>query len=30
MIGLMDSMELEEIWINARTSVATELAAEEN
>src|SRR6202789_2621471 len=30
LIGLMDSMEPEEIWINARTNVATELAAEEN
>src|ERR1700678_4514130 len=27
LIGLMDSMEPEEIWINARTNVATELAA---
>ena len=26
----MDSMEPEEVWINARTNVATELAAEEN
>ena len=26
LIGLMDSMEPEEIWINARTNVATELA----
>src|SRR6202522_4364567 len=25
LIGLMDSMELEEVWINARTNVATEL-----
>src|SRR6202522_3672962 len=30
LIGLMDSMEPEEVWINARTNVATELAAEEN
>jgi hypothetical protein len=30
LIGLMDSMELEEVWINARTNVATELAVEEN
>src|ERR1700678_3197912 len=28
LIGLMDSMEPEEVWINARTNVATELAAE--
>src|SRR5271168_1406969 len=27
LIGLMDSMEPEEVWINARTNVATELAA---
>jgi hypothetical protein len=26
----MDSMELEEVWIDARTNVAMELAAEEN
>jgi hypothetical protein len=30
LIGLMDSMEPEEVWINARTNIATELAAEEN
>src|SRR5271155_3002076 len=30
LIGLMDSMEPEEVWINARTNVATELVAEEN
>src|ERR1700678_3412956 len=30
LIGLMDSMEPEEVWINARMNVATELAAEEN
>src|SRR6202522_172185 len=30
LIGLMDSMEPEEVWINTRTHVATELAAEEN
>src|SRR6202522_4028187 len=30
LIGLMDSMEPEEVWINARTNVATELAVEEN
>src|ERR1700678_3076153 len=30
LIGLMDSMEPEEVWINASTNVATELAAEEN
>src|SRR5271168_2016189 len=30
LIGLMDSMESEEVWINTRTNVATELAAEEN
>ena len=30
LIGLMDSMEPEAVWINARTNIATELAAEEN
>ena len=30
LIGLLDSLEPEEIQINARTNVATELAAEEN
>jgi hypothetical protein len=30
LIGLMDSMEPEEVWINARTNVATELAVEGN
>src|SRR6202522_3589687 len=30
LIGVLDSLEPEEIWINARTNVATELAAEEN
>src|ERR1700678_560435 len=30
LIGLMDSMEPEEVWINTRTKVTTELAAEEN
>src|SRR6202522_785540 len=30
LIGLMDSMEPKEVWINARTNIATELAAEEN
>src|ERR1700678_3400939 len=30
LISLLDSLEPEEIWINARTNVATELAAEEN
>jgi hypothetical protein len=30
LIGLMDSMEPEEVWINVRTNVATELAVEEN
>jgi hypothetical protein len=30
LIEFMDSMEPEEIWINARMNVATELAAEEN
>src|ERR1700678_3845709 len=30
LIGLMDSMELEEVWINARTNVATELAIKAN
>ena len=30
LIRLMDSMEPEEVWINTRTNVATELAAEEN
>src|ERR1700678_3842129 len=30
LIGLIDSMEPEEVWINAKTNVATELAAEEN
>src|SRR6202522_798015 len=30
LIRLMDSMEPEEVWINARTNIGTELAAEEN
>src|SRR5271155_4062563 len=30
LISLLDSLEPKEIWINARTNVATELAAEEN
>jgi hypothetical protein len=30
LIGLMDSMEPEEVWINTRTNVATELAIKGN
>jgi hypothetical protein len=30
LIGLIDSMEPEEVWINARTNIATELAVKEN
>ena len=30
LIGLLDSLEPEEIWINAQINVATEFAAEEN
>jgi hypothetical protein len=30
LIGLLDSLELKVVWINARTNVATELAAKEN